>query len=165
MALAQEILVDGTVDEFDPMHPGSFYKVTFTTYAMNLRADQTDPERLGKKLKELTVKELLRERRRLRADGIDTLPVSLELHRRIATPFAAFVFVLFGLSMGLRLHHHERLTTYAWVLGIFMAYYVLTIAVSAVALKGWVTPWAAMWAPNLLGVAISAPLLLRAVRR
>ena len=158
-------LFDGTVDEFDPMRPGSFYKVTFTTYAMTLRSEQADAERLGKKFKELTLKELLVERRRLRAQDIDVLPVSLELHRRIATPFSVLVFVIFGLAMGLRLHHHERLTTFAWVLGIFMSYYLLTIATSAVALKGWLTPWAAMWAPNLLGVAVSGPLLLRAVRR
>jgi len=158
-------LFDGTVDEFDPARPGSFYKVDFTTYAMSLRADQTDAERLGKKLKELTIKELLTERRRLRDQGIDVLPVSLELHRRISTPFAVFVFVMFGLSMGLCLHHHERLTTFGWVLGIFMSYYLLTIAINAVALKGWLIPWTAMWAPNIIGIAVSAPLLLRAVRR
>ena len=158
-------LSDGTMDEWDPLHPGSFYKVTFTTYAMTLRSDQEDPERIGKKIKELTLHELLRERRRLAAEGIETLPVTLEFHRRIAASFAVVVFVGFGLALGLRLYHHERLTSYAWVLGIFMAYYLASIGMNAVALKGWVAPWLAMWCPNLVGGAVSSLMIVGAVRR
>ena len=158
-------LFDGTVDERDPLHPGSFYKVTFTTYAIRLNTDQDDPERLGKKLKELTFKELAAERKQLGAEGIDTLPVSLELHRKIASAFAAVVFVAFGLAFGLRLHHHERLIGYVWVLAVFIAYYLISIGMNTVALKGWLAPWLAMWMPNLLGAAVSGALLARAVRR
>ncbi len=158
-------LHDGTVDEWDPLRPGSFYKATFTTYAMALRSGQDDPERMGKKLRELTFKELLEERRRLGAQGIETLPVSLELHRKVASSFAAFVFVAFGLAFGLQLHHHERLTTFVWVLGVFMTYYLGTVGMNALALKGWLPPWLAMWIPNLIGAAVSGVLVLRAVRR
>ncbi|OGX29515.1 MAG: hypothetical protein A3B78_00335 [Omnitrophica WOR_2 bacterium RIFCSPHIGHO2_02_FULL_67_20] len=158
-------LYDGTVDEWDLKHPGSFYKVNFTDYTMALRTDQDDPERMGKKLKEMTFKELLAERHQLAAQGIETLPVSLELHRKITASFAALIFVAFGLSLGLRLHHHERLTSYLWVLGIFMAYYLTSIGMNAVALKGWVAPWLAMWCPNIVGGIVSSILIARAVRR
>ncbi len=158
-------LSDGTADEWDPLHPGSFYKVTFTTYAMTLRSDQDDPERLGKKIKDLTLKDLLRERRRLSAEGIETLPVTLEFHRRIASSFAVLVFVAFGLALGLRLQHYERLISYAWVLGIFVSYYLASIGMNAVALKGWLAPWLAMWAPNIVGGAVSGLMVARAVRR
>ncbi|MBI3321722.1 MAG: LptF/LptG family permease [Candidatus Omnitrophica bacterium] len=157
-------LFDGTVDEWDPLHPGSFYKVTFTTYAIRLDTDQGDPERLGKKLKELTFKELIAERGRLGAEGIDTLPVSLELHRKIASAFAALIFVAFGLAFGLRLHHHERLVGYVWVLAVFIAYYLVSIGMNTVALKGWLPGWLAMWMPNLIGAAVSGILVFRAVR-
>ena len=158
-------LYDGTVDERDPLHPGTFYKVTFTTYAMTLRSDQDDPERIGKKLRELTFKELLAERQRLSAEGIETLPISLELHRKIASSYAVLVFVLFGLAFGLRLHHHERLTSFLWVLMVFVTYYLAMIGTNALALKNWLTPAMAMWLPNLVGGAISSVMVLRAVRR
>ena len=158
-------LSNGTVDEWDPEHPGSFYKVNFTDYSMTLRADQDDPSQIGKKLKELTFKELAAERKKLAAQGVETLPISLELHRKIAVSFAALVFVAFGLALGLRLHHHERLISYVWILGIFISYYIMSIGMNAVALKGWVTPWLAMWFPNLLGGAISTAMIARAVRR
>lgn len=157
-------LYDGTVDEWDPTHPGSFYKVAFTVYTMHLHSDQTDPERMGKKLKELTFKELAAERTRLGAQGIETLPVSLELHRKIASAFSVLVFITFGLGLGLRLHHHERLTSFLWILGVFVSYYLLSIGMNAIALKGWLPVWLAMWTPNLVGGTISGAMAARAVR-
>jgi lipopolysaccharide export system permease protein len=158
-------LYDGTLDEADPAHPGAFYKVTFTTYDINLRTDTDDPERLGKKWKDMTFRELLDERRRMERQGVQTMPLSLELHKRVASSFAAIVFVLFGLALGLRLHHHERLIGYVWVLGIFLLYYLALVGMGTVALKGWLPAWLATWTPNLLGAAVGGLMLSRAVRR
>jgi len=158
-------LSSGTVDEWDPMNPGSFYKVTFTTYALILRSDQDDPSKSRKKLKEMTFKELVAERRQLGVEGVETTPVSLELHRKIASSFAALLFITFGLALGLRLHHHERLITYVWILGIFVAYYLGNIGMNAVALKGWCSPWLAMWFPNLLGGVVGGMFVAHTVRR
>ncbi len=158
-------LYDGSVDEWDPLHPGSFYKVTFSTYAMTLRTDQDNPDRIGKKLREQTFKELMAERERFGTQQVDPLPVSLELHRRIAASFAALIFVLFGLSFGLQLHHHERLTSFLWILGVFVGYYLLTVGMNAFALKGWLPAWLSMWMPNLVGGAISGVMVAKAVQR
>lgn len=158
-------LYDGTADEWDPMRPGTFYKVTFGSYAINLRSGQDDPERLGKKLKELNFKELLAERRRLSAEGIDPTPISLEFHRKIASSFAALVFVAFGLVFGLRQHHHEKLMTYVWVLAVFVVYYLSTVGMNAMTLKGWLPAGWAMWLPNLVGGAVAGVLVWRTVRQ
>lgn len=158
-------LYRGTVDQWDSLHPGSFFKVTFASYAIQLHSNADDPQRIGKKLKELTFKELINERRQLRADGIETLPVSLELHRKIASSFATLIFVLFGLVLGLRSHHHERLTSYVWVLGVFVVYYLSTIGMSVIALKEWLPPSLALWTPNLLGAAIGGILVFRTLRQ
>jgi lipopolysaccharide export system permease protein len=157
-------LSDGTMDEWDPLRPGSLYKVAFRTYAMTLGVDPNAMERLGKKLKEMTVRELVRERRRLTAEGIDPLPINLEWHRRSASSFSAWVFALFGLVLGLGAHHHERLVTFVWVLGLFMAYYLASVGMNAVALKAWLPAWVAMWLPNLAASVIGGVLLARTVR-
>lgn len=157
-------LSDGTVDEWDPNTPGAFTKVNFRTYAIILRPDQEDPRRLRKKLKEMTLKELLAERRRLAAEGIDPLPVSLELHRKAAFSFAPLLFVACGLILGLRFHHQERLTGFLWMLGLFFAYYLGSIGMQAMALKGWYPPWVVMWVPNVAGGLVSGVLLARTVR-
>ena len=158
-------LYDGTMDEWDAARPGTFYKAMFSTYAMVLRPDQSDPEQLERKVKELTFKELAAEDRELRAQGIDTLPIRLEFHRKIASSFSALIFVTFGLALGLRLHHHERLMGFVWVLAIFMAYYLGTVGMNAIALKQWLPAWLAMWVPNLAGSVLGAGILARAVRQ
>jgi lipopolysaccharide export LptBFGC system permease protein LptF len=132
---------------------------------MALRSDQNDPERVGRKLKELTFKDLVRERKRLAEEGIETMPVSLELHRKVASSFAALVFVAFGLALGLRLQHQERLISFVWILSIFVLYYLGSIGMNAIALKGWLPPWLAMWTPNLVGGMVSALMIASAVRR
>lgn len=159
------VLYDGTVDEADPQRPGSFFKVTFERNTITLRSGQDDPQRIGKKLKELTFKELAAERSRLAAEGIEPLPLSLELHRKIASSFAVVVFMAFGLVFGLRLHHHERLITYLWVLGVFILYYLGSVGMNAMALKGWMPAWLAMWMPNVIGGAIGGGMLAHTVRR
>ena len=153
------------MDEWDAANPGTFFKVAFTSYTMTLNANRDDPERMGKKLKEMTLRELASERRQLHAEQIEPLPVSLEFHRRIASSFAVLIFMLFGLAMGLGLYHHERLTSFVWILGIFLLYYLGLIGMDAVAVKGWLPPHLVMWIPNLVGIAVSGPMVIRVVRR
>ncbi|HEX9780830.1 MAG TPA: LptF/LptG family permease [bacterium] len=157
-------LYRGAMDEWDPTRPGSFYKVAFSTYAMQLQTDIDDPQRIGKKLKEFTFRELAEERARLAAQGIETLPISLELHRKVAVSFAPLVFILFGLVFGLRLHQHERLQIYLWVLAVFLVYYLGMIGMHAAAIRGWVGPGLAMWMMNLAG-ALGAGLALTRIAR
>ena len=152
----QLVLYEGTVDQWDPERPGSFYKVSFNTYALHIATGDEAGRRVGKKLKEMAFRELRRERERLVAEQIDPLPITLELHRRIASSFATAVFALFGLALGLGSHHHERLILFVWVLGFSMAYYLAFIGTNAIALKGWTPAWLAMWLPNLAAGAFGA---------
>ncbi|MBI3323998.1 MAG: LptF/LptG family permease [Candidatus Omnitrophica bacterium] len=157
-------LHEGTMDEWDPTHPGSLYKVSFETYSMRLAADTAAANRMAKKLKEMVFAELLQERQRMAADGIDSLPIEMELHGRIASSFATVIFVLFGLALGLSAHHHERLVTFVWVLAIFLAYYLGAIGVDAIAPSGWMSAWLVAWLPNLVGLAIGGVVLARTAR-
>ena len=147
-------LYDGAIDELDSEHPGSLYKVSFGEYTMTLALDPNAKGGFDKKLAEMTFRELLGTRRQMAAQEIDTRPIDLQYHRRIASSFAPFIFTIFGISLGIGLHHHERLVTFVWVLGVFMAYYLATIGANAIALKGWVPAWLGMWMPNFIaGIA------------
>ena len=158
------LLYDGTADQWDPSLPGLFYKITFGSYAMDLRSDRNETSKMSRKLKEMSFHQLLQERQRVASEGIDTRPVSLEFHRRIASSFAALVFVVFGLALGLQLRHHERLVSFVWVFIIFLAYYLASIGLSAVGIKGWLPAWVAMWLPNVTGLGLGVLLVARAIR-
>ena len=74
--------------------------------------------------------------------------------------------ILYGaLVLGLRSHHHERLMSYVWVLGVFIIYYLSAIGMSAIALKEWLPPWCAMWVPKVVYATIGGTLLYRTVRQ
>ena len=158
-------LSEGSIDEWDPQRPGSLYKVSFGTYTMSLSADADARRQLGKKLKEMTFRELGAERGAMAAQGVDPLPIDLEIHRKIASSFATVVFVLVGLALGLGSHHHERLVIFVWVLGLFIAYYLLTVSMNAIAIKRWLPPALAMWVPNLIGLGAGGMSVWRVTRR
>lgn len=158
-------LYQGTVDEWDPERPGSLYKVSFGTYSMQLLSDAEGAGRVNKKLKEMTFSELMEESRHLTARRINVLPIELELHRRLASSCAPVVFILFGLIFGLGRHHHERLITFVWIIVLFLVYYLATLGMNALALKGWLPPWLAMWLPNVVGLAVGVVGLSRTIRR
>ena len=157
-------LFDGTMDEWDAQRPGGLYKTSFVTYTLNLVSDAAQESRVGKKIKEMTFQELVKERRYLNAQGIDPLPITIEFHQKIASAFATFVFVLFGLALGLGLHHHERLIMFVWVLGVCMAYYLGALGANALALNNWLPPWLAAWVPNFIGILIGAARLAQTVQ-
>ena len=157
-------LFDGTLDEWNPKRPGSLYKVSYGTYTMTL-SSSAQAQRVGKKLKEMTFRELHAERQHITAQGVDPLPIDLEIHRTFASSFAAVVFVLFGLALGLGSHHHERLVIFVWVLGLFIAYHMLMVGMDAVAIKRWLPPALVMWVPNLIGSVAGGVSVWRVTRR
>jgi lipopolysaccharide export system permease protein len=158
-------LQKGTIDEWDKQKPGTFYKVEFDTYNIALETDYQDPERIGRKLKEMSLKELQAERRELSTQSIDTLPIELEFHRKIADSFAPVIFVVFGLVLGLQRNRYERLATYVWALVLFIGYYLISVGMNAAALKGWCSAWLAMWTANIVGLISGVPLLVGKLRQ
>jgi len=57
------------------------------------------------------------------------------------------------------------LTSFVWILGIFLLYYLGIIGMDAIAVKRWLPPGLAMWIPNLAGMIIGGPMVVQAVRR
>ena len=133
---------------------------------MTMTTDEDGGKRIAKKLKEMTFRELAWEERALAQQKITkVIPIKLERHRRIGSSFAALIFILFGLSIGLAPQHHERLVTFVWILVLFMSYYLMSIGTTALTIKGWVSPWLAMWIPNFIAGGFAAIRAWRAVRR
>jgi len=85
-----------------------------------------------------------------RLRGVNTTAYELEKHRRIAGPFAAFIMTIIGAALasrkvkgGIGLHLG---------LGLLLSFsYILFLQISTVfAISGSVSPFIAMWIPNLI---------------
>jgi lipopolysaccharide export system permease protein len=74
----------------------------------------------------------------------------VEYHKKVAIPVACLVFVLIGSSLGVR----ARRSGYGFAIGvsllIFTVYYIFLIGGEDLSDRLLLTPWLAMWAPNIL---------------
>jgi LPS export ABC transporter permease LptG/LPS export ABC transporter permease LptF len=106
-------------------------------------SEQPDPSMM-------TVGQLRRTVEELAASGLNVIPMSVELHHKMAFPFVTLVMTLlavpFGVSTG------KRGALYAIGLGIVMAlsYWIVTSLFVALGKGGLLTPWLAGWAPNII---------------
>lgn len=85
----------------------------------------------------------------------------VEIHKKYAISFACIVFVLFGAPVSLRFARGGIGMAIGVSVVVFALYWAGLIGGERLADRGRVDPMLAMWAPNLVFMLISAPLLAR----
>ena len=144
-------LVDGTSDEPDPENPTNFYKLNFKTYFMNLNLSQIrEKSTIEKKPKDMTIRELLNEIKKLEKEGIDPTPLITEINEKIALALSCFVFMLLGSSLAIITRRREKAINFGIAFIIVGVYYLLLIGSEAMGLQGYIDPKIAMWIPNMI---------------
>lgn len=144
-------LADGTSEEPDPNDPVKFYKLNFKTYYMTLNIqEKRSPKKLEKKAREMSIKEIKTELKKLGHGGIEPEPLLSEFHKKFAMSFSAFVFVLIGIPLAIKTHRGEKTISLGISLGLLVIYWVLLAGGTAFALRGKLSPWFAIWLPNIV---------------
>lgn len=158
-------LYQGSADEPDPKDPSKFYKLEFATYTMNLtlKEGQT-PQSLGRKPKDMGHAQLKQEMAKLRKEGIDPVPLRVEMHRRTAMAFSPLIFILTGLPLGIATRRAQRSIGFGLSVVIFLGYYLFLILGQTLAQKGILAAGPALWLGNLVFFAVGSLLLWRASR-
>jgi len=88
----------------------------------------------------------------------------VEIHKKISLPFACLVFVLIGAPLGIMARRGNMGTAIALSLGFFILYWVFLIGGEDLADRKFMTPFLAMWTPNII-VGIGGLILVwRAVK-
>ncbi len=96
---------------------------------------------------------VLRDRALALDDQLNSFLV--EYHKKFAIPFASIVFVLIGAPLALRFPRGGTGTVIAISLAIFGIYYVGLIGGETLADKGYLSPFLAMWAANIVFLLLS----------
>jgi lipopolysaccharide export system permease protein len=153
-------LVDGTADEPDPTDPHVFYKLNFKTYFMTLNMARTaDGQTIGKKPKDMTVRELQGEIKKLELQGIDSTPLFTEINKKISLAFSSLVFILLGLPLAVITRRREKSINLSIALMIICVYYLILLGCETLSLQGYLDPIISLWIPNtifgLLGVLLT----------
>ncbi|MBI4706332.1 MAG: LptF/LptG family permease [Candidatus Omnitrophica bacterium] len=154
-------LVDGTSDEPDLENPTNFYKLNFKTYFMNLNLSQTNKEKLDKKPKDMTIKELRQEIRKLQKNGIDPAPLVTQINEKINLALSCFVFILIGAPLALITRRREKAINIGIAVLIILVYYPLIIGAAALGMEAKINPHLAMWIPNAIFAALGTFLTIK----
>ena len=145
-------LMDGTSDEPDPNNPSNFYKLNFKTYfkTLNLSGGQLDQNKIEKKPKDMTLKEIKNEIKKLNAEGVDPAPLITEINKKIALSFSCIIFIILGAPLAIITRRREKSINFALAFLVAGLYYLLLLGAEAISLQGILDPRIAIWIPNIL---------------
>ena len=159
-------LYEGAADQPNPKDPMRFYKLKFDTYAMNLALGEgKDPETLDRKPKDMGMQQLQAEMKKLSGEGIDPIPLRVELHRRFSMAFSPMVFILTGLPLGITTRRAQRSIGLALSVVVFIGYYLFLVLGQTLAEKGAMSPAPALWLGNGVFLIVGGILLWRTARQ
>jgi lipopolysaccharide export system permease protein len=151
---------DGVAHAFRTSNPESYRSFQFETFSPDpiqpppwMRADDTAPD---KTVADMSPRELVREVGGARADpdkllrGFRLRAVSAEIHKRLALPFASFLFALLALPLGMTRVRSGKGAGFALSLGIVLLYWVVFMTGQEQASDGRIPVVAGIWAANAL---------------
>ncbi|MBW7997990.1 MAG: LptF/LptG family permease, partial [Candidatus Glassbacteria bacterium] len=90
--------------------------------------------------------------------------LQVEWWKKISIPFASIVFVLLGVPLGIISRKGGAGVSIAISMSVFLVYWVLLIAGETLADRHLLSPFWAMWSPNVLFLAVGLWLLLVQIR-
>jgi len=162
---SQEIILrlrNGDIHRFEPQ-TNIFQKAQFDTYDLKLELAKALAA-MGSKLKEheMSIEDIRDKIKKMKANGEDTAPQEVELHKRYAIPFACIVFGLIGVPLGIQPRRSGRSFGFIFSLVILLTYYVSLIAFEILAVRRTIPPFLAGWTPNLLLGSLGTYLLIKA---
>ncbi len=155
-------LLNGTLHRLEP-RANAYQKMQFDAYDLKIEFKKTIVD-IERKLKEheMSIDEIKEKIKRMKAQGEDTTPQEVELHKRRAIPFACIVFGLIGVPLGIQPRRSGRSYGFVFSILILLAYYVSLIAFEMLAVRRAVPALLAGWAPTFMFGGLGIYLLIKA---
>jgi lipopolysaccharide export system permease protein len=134
----------------------TYTKIRFKTHEISL----FDDVNLGireKSLPSFNIDELKALMNNPKFERKEILAYSVEYHRRWSLSVACFVFALLGFGLGTTTNRRTaRSGGFVMCVGVIVAYWVVYILAEALAKKGFVPPFIAIWSVNIFFVMVAA---------
>ena len=158
-------LLDGSIHTFLPGEK-SYHKTDFTTYdvSLNLAVALTRFSQRDKDAQEMTLTELRRAIAERSAAGRSINAELVELHRKFSLPFACLVFGLVGVPLGVQPVRAVRSRSFSVSLALIFVYYLMLTAGEALAEKGRLPAFVALWIPNVVFASLGITLFVAVAR-
>ncbi len=153
-------LSDGSIHFTLPKNPANYRELSFDQYELNLDLNRFTDNPIEKKKidKEMTLSELLNKMAEEKAAKLHP-HIFTEFHKRFSIPFAAIVFILIGTPLGIRVKRSGKVSGFSLSIALVLVYYLLFSLGEALGNEGKISPFLAVWSPNLLLGGLGAGLL------
>jgi len=148
-------LVDGTSDEPDAKNPNNFYKLNFKNFFLTLDLS-SKKEKIEKKPKSMSLKELRVEMDRLEKLLVETSRLETEYFRKVNWAFSPLIFVLLGFPLAVITNKREKTANVILAIICAAAYYLVSLGCEALSIENLVPPAIIMWLPNILAGSAAA---------
>ncbi len=159
-------LFNGTSEEPSPTEPDNFYKLNFKTYNMTIDISKMmKNEKIQKKVREMTVGELLAEIKNVRAQKMDTTPLYVEIYKKVNMSVASFVLILMGIPLGIKAQRSEKSIGFGISLLLFAIYWGAFLGGIAVSLRGVMPALLGVSLPNAVFFLFGLGLFIHTARR
>jgi lipopolysaccharide export system permease protein len=155
-------LLNGNIHRFEPK-TNAYQKIDFATYDQKIEMGKSIAN-IEKNLQEheMSINEIKEKIKKLKAQGEDSTPQQVELHKRYAIPFASLVFGLIGVPLGIQPRRSGRSFGFVFSILILLAYYVSLIAFEMLAVRGAMPAFWAGWSPTFMFGGLGIYLLVKA---
>ncbi|MHC1759686.1 MAG: LptF/LptG family permease [Negativicutes bacterium] len=154
-------MLNGTI--YDMSEDGRVERtLRFKEQSMPVEKPPAAISRSQKRPEEMTIRELKQHITVLKREQVRSSFFEVELHQRIAVPFACLVFSMIGVPLGIqRQRSSSSIGLGISVIVIFIYYTIMSMGM-ALGQGGTLPAFTAVWIPNLLGIIAGAFFIHRA---
>lgn len=129
----------------------------------------SEANRFAPGFREMNLRELLEQERQLNkskfvSDRMTRNIALVEIHKKLAIPFACITFGILGLPLGITNRRGGKSSGFSLSIGIIVFYYLMLSNGEQLATSGKISPWVGMWGANIILLALGIFLLNRANR-
>ncbi|MBW3670060.1 MAG: LptF/LptG family permease, partial [Acidobacteria bacterium] len=151
--------------QYDPAKPDSYHVSQQRVQEISLMQEEPVAVATGSKsYSEMTIPVLLDALERPDLLPMDVRAIKVEIHKKIAIPFACIAFGIVALPLGITNRRGGRSSGVSVSIGIILLYYVLLSNGEDLGRAGHVPPWLGVWFANI-ALIVAGVLLLRRANR
>ena len=159
-------LENGVADEISAAKPDEFYKLSFQEYYMTLNIENAvDIDKIEKKPREKSIKELREEIEELENEGVGVTPLKIELHKKIALAFSNLAFVFAAIPLAISTHRREKFVGFGLAIILFLLYWSIMLGGIALSIRKILPPWAGVWSADMILFLIGTLMFMRITRK
>ena len=136
----------------------------FKEQAMPVEKAPAEISRDQKRPEEMTIRELKQHIQILKQEQVRTGPFEVELHQRVAVPFACLIFSMIGVPLGIQSQRSSSSIGLGISVIVIFVYYAIMSMAMALGQGGTLPAFVAVWIPNVLGILAGAFFIYRAAK-